>query len=401
VAAVASTAAFASTTLGANAPKAPVNTTPPTIQGSLYVGKTLTAGTGTWSNTPTSYVYKWIRCNNPAATRCNAIAGATQKTYKLTQADVGHAIAVFVSATNKSGTSGPASSKVTDLVSAATAPTFKGRPTVTGKAQVGEALVVKVGDFSGGTPEKVAFQWQACDQNGANCTDIAGATGESYGVRNGDADKTIRVKVTATNEFGTASQTSDRTAVVQKVTQQVTVVTTTMTANRATIICCQAVRLTGTISPADAGQNVVILATEFDALNAVPVANATTDASGNWTAVVRPHIQTTYRAQAGTTPSAGITVNVRPRVGFGISGRMFTVRVTARDSFGGSSVLVQRRSGSHWRTIQRVVLNLDSFARFPAALPHGRSTLRAVIPAGTTGYGGYLTGISKTITVHR
>jgi len=173
-----------------------------------------------------------------------------------------------------------------------------------------------------------------------------------------------------------------------------------MTANRASTICCQVVRLTGTVSTQKAGESVVILASEFDSAAIQPVANVTTDASGAWTALVRPHIQTTYRAQAGTTPSAGVTVNVRPRVGFGISGRLYTTRVTARDSFAGSIVLLQRRAGNHWATLQRVVLNLNSFARFSVRLPHGKSTLRVVAPASSLGPG-YLTGTSKSVTVHR
>jgi len=374
--------------------------TPPTIDGSLYAGKTLTAGSGSWSNSPTTFTYKWIRCNNPTATRCNAIAGATQKTYVLTQADVGHSIAVFVSASNSAGTAGPSSSKTTDLISAAAAPAFKARPTVSGTPQVGEALVAKVGTFSAGIPDKLAFQWQSCDQNGASCSDITGATGASYGVRSTDADHTLRVKVTATNDFGSSASTSNRTAVVQKGTQVVVTVTTSMTANRATTICCQTVRLTGTVSTQKAGESVVILAREVDSAAAQQVANVTTDASGTWTALVRPHIQTTYQAQAGTTPSAGVTVNVRPRVGFGISGRLYTTRVTARDSFAGSIVLLQRRAGHRWATLQRVVLNLNSFARFSVRLPHGKSTLRVVAPASSLGPG-YLTGTSKIVTVNR
>jgi hypothetical protein len=404
VAAVACAAAvtattFTSSTFAATRAAAPVNTTPPTIDGAQYAGKTLTAGTGAWSNNPSTFTYKWIRCNNPTATRCNAIAGATARTYTLTQADVGHSIAVFVSASNSAGTAGPSSSKTTDLISAANAPAFRARPTVSGTPQVGEALVAKVGGFSAGIPHRIAFQWQSCDANGAGCKDIAGATGASYGVRSDDAGNTLRVKVTATNEFGSATSMSDRTAVVQK-TAQVVTVTTSMTANRASTICCQTVTLTGTVSTQKAGESVVILAGEFGSAAMQPVANVTTDASGTWTALVRPHIQTTYHAQAGNTPSAGVTVNVRPRVGFGISGRLYTTRVTARDSFAGSIVLLQRRTGYRWTTLQRVVLNLESFARFSVRLPHGRSTLRVVAPAGSLGPG-YLTGTSKSVTVHR
>ena len=107
-----------------------------------------------------------------------------------------------------------------------------------------------------------------------------------------------------------------------------------------------------------------------------------------------------YHAQAGTTPSAGVAVNVHARVGFGISGRLYTTKVTARDSFAGSIVLLQRLAGHQWVTLQRVVLNLNSFARFSVRLPHGKSTLRVVAPASSLG-AGYLAGTSKSVTVHR
>jgi hypothetical protein len=41
-----------------------VNTAPPTITGtSAQVDQVLTASDGTWSNTPTSFTYAWMRCN--------------------------------------------------------------------------------------------------------------------------------------------------------------------------------------------------------------------------------------------------------------------------------------------------------------------------------------------------
>ena len=67
---------------------APVNTTAPTISGTAKVGQTLTAGDGTWSNTPTSYAYQWLRCNG-GGNSCVNVANGTQKTYTLVGADAG------------------------------------------------------------------------------------------------------------------------------------------------------------------------------------------------------------------------------------------------------------------------------------------------------------------------
>lgn len=371
---------------------APVNGCPPTIEGSLVVGKTLGAGNGCWVNNPTTYTYKWLRCNNQTATSCAAISGATNQDYTLTNADVGHSLIVLVTASNAAGTTGPVNSKPSDLVSSAAPPVFKTQPTVSGKAQVGEALAAKAGTFSGGIPTKFAFQWQRCDKSGANCVNISGATAESYGVRSADVDNTLQVQVTASNDFGTVKATSAHTAVVQAIPRPITV-TTTLTASRAVTTCCQAVRLSGTISTHKPGQTVVLLGREQDALAAEPVAQTATGANGDWAVTIRPSVKTTYQAQAGTAPSAGVTINVRPRVGFGINGRLWTVKVTGRDSFAGALVMLQRRVGYRWVTIQRVVLNLNSIAHFTANLQHGRWTVRAFVPSRETGPG-YLAGIS-------
>jgi polysaccharide biosynthesis protein PslG len=42
---------------------APVNSSPPTIAGTTQVGQTLSATTGSWTNSPTSYAYQWQECN--------------------------------------------------------------------------------------------------------------------------------------------------------------------------------------------------------------------------------------------------------------------------------------------------------------------------------------------------
>ena len=65
---------------------APVNTAPPTITGTTTVGQTLTAANGTWSNSPTTYAYQWLRCNG-GGNSCINVANGTQKTYTLVGAD--------------------------------------------------------------------------------------------------------------------------------------------------------------------------------------------------------------------------------------------------------------------------------------------------------------------------
>jgi hypothetical protein len=93
-------------------PSAPVNLSPPTVSGSPLVGQTLTATTGSWTGSPTSYAYAWRRCDTSGAS-CATIGGASSSTYVLQAADAGSTIRVRVTATNGIGPSAPADSSPT------------------------------------------------------------------------------------------------------------------------------------------------------------------------------------------------------------------------------------------------------------------------------------------------
>ena len=81
----------------------PANTVPPSIAGTLVVGNRLTANRGQWvGNTPITYAFKWLRCNQ-SGDECTEIAGATDTTYVLAQADVKRTIRVRVTARNDAG----------------------------------------------------------------------------------------------------------------------------------------------------------------------------------------------------------------------------------------------------------------------------------------------------------
>src|SRR5207244_5074393 len=60
----------------AGAPAAPVNTGLPVVSGSAVQGQTLSASTGSWSNSPTGYAYQWRDCDGSGGS-CVDIAGAT------------------------------------------------------------------------------------------------------------------------------------------------------------------------------------------------------------------------------------------------------------------------------------------------------------------------------------
>jgi hypothetical protein len=87
----------------------PVNSTVPVISGTVEVGYTLTATTGTWTAGPTSFAFQWQRVND----NITDIDGATGHDYVITANDTGYTLQVKVIATNNSGDSVPAYSAET------------------------------------------------------------------------------------------------------------------------------------------------------------------------------------------------------------------------------------------------------------------------------------------------
>jgi hypothetical protein len=108
---------------GTGTSSAPGSTTPPAVSGLAGVGQTLTATTGAWTNTPTSYAYRWQRCDG-AGGACTAITDATSSSYAVAADDAGATLRVQVTATNASG-QGVATSDETPVVAADLA---RGRP---------------------------------------------------------------------------------------------------------------------------------------------------------------------------------------------------------------------------------------------------------------------------------
>jgi iron transport multicopper oxidase len=121
--------AASSSATAAVTPLAPTIVSAPTITGTAQQGQTLTEHHGTWTNTPTSYTYRWLQCDS-LATSCLPISGAETQTYVLSPGDVGHRIEVQEVAINAGGGSSPSTSEPTAVVSAAAPATF-------GKTSVG------------------------------------------------------------------------------------------------------------------------------------------------------------------------------------------------------------------------------------------------------------------------
>ena len=164
---------------------APLNGSAPAISGQPYVGKTLTASHGGWSNGPTGFTFQWARCGS-AGNGCSPIGGASSQSYTPVSADVDSTLEVWVTARNSSGTTGPVNSKPTALITPALPPAKTALPTIVGKPLIGETMVANPGSYSGGAVAQFGYQWQSCDPATLICTDIPGATAQSYTVAKGD-----------------------------------------------------------------------------------------------------------------------------------------------------------------------------------------------------------------------
>jgi len=209
---------LALTGLASAATGVPQNTALPAITGTGSVGSVLTASTGSWSNTPTSYAYSWHRCDAAGASCINI--GVSSNKYTLVAADQGKTLRVGVTATNAIG-SGKAASLPSAAVAASstssTAPKNTALPAISGIAQVGRNLTASSGTWTG-SPTSYAYQWQSCDSVGANCAAITGATTSTRLLATSDQGHTLRVIVKATNAGGSTSATSAPNAVVAAAT---------------------------------------------------------------------------------------------------------------------------------------------------------------------------------------
>ncbi|MFN8222286.1 MAG: hypothetical protein U0R50_03445 [Gaiellales bacterium] len=189
---------------------APVNTAEPTISGSAAVASTLTASRGSWTNNPTSYGYQWVRCGSNGGksdgSDCAAISGASTTSYVVGSGDVNRRLRIRITASNADG-SRTAASNPTALISSTTTgkPVNRVRPTLSGTTVQDETLHVVPGTWSGRQPITFTFNWLRCDSAGNNCIVQPGFTDDSYTLRPGDIDRTMRARVNADNGDGQSS----------------------------------------------------------------------------------------------------------------------------------------------------------------------------------------------------
>jgi hypothetical protein len=196
---------------------APSNTGEPRVTGTPRVGQVQRTTRGTWTGTePIGYSFRWYRCNGrgaPDASDCVRIANAPNATYVARPADAGFRLRSQVRASNADGAA-TATSNPTEVIQSAR-PANVTEPTISGTPAVGSRLSANRGTWVGDPPLTYAFQWLRCSTSGDNCSEISGAADNQYLVVDNDADRTLRVRVTARNDVGARSALSDPTSVVR------------------------------------------------------------------------------------------------------------------------------------------------------------------------------------------
>ena len=185
----------------------------PTIGGTPQVDQALTADTSGITDadglTNVSYSYQWIRSDNGADAD---IGGQTASTYTLSDEDEGKAIKVKVSFTDDADHEETLTSAATAAVAAKPNSPATGAPTIGGTPQVDQTLTAdtsNIADEDGLTNASYSYQWMA------GGSDISGATGSSYTLKDMQKGQTIQVRVSFRDDADNdETLTSDATEAV-------------------------------------------------------------------------------------------------------------------------------------------------------------------------------------------
>ena len=195
----------------------------PAIDGTAQVGETLRADISGIADADglanATFSYQWVADDGNSDTD---IAGATDSTYTLVADDQGKIVNVRVSYTDDAGHEERVSSEYIGVVAVRPNSPPTGAPAITGTAQVGETLAADVSgiaDVDGRSGVTFSYQWIAND--GTSDTDITGATDSSYPLVAADEGKTIKVRVSFTDDAGyEETLTSTATKAVSFAVQQ-------------------------------------------------------------------------------------------------------------------------------------------------------------------------------------
>ena len=174
----------------------PAPTGLPVIAGTAQAGETLTTNTSGIGDADgldaVAFSYQWLADDAD-------IPGAADATYTLSDADVGKSIKVRVTFTDNADHAESLTSAATAAVTARPNNPATGAPTISGTVQAGETLTADtsgITDADGLTNVAFSYQWLAAD------ADILEATSSTYTLTDADVGKSIKVRVTFTDERG-------------------------------------------------------------------------------------------------------------------------------------------------------------------------------------------------------
>jgi hypothetical protein len=140
----------------------------PTVSGTPQVGATVTGVPVAMSGNPT-YAYQWLRCPGQS---CTAIPGATDATYSPTAADLGDTLAFSETGTNAGGSSSPAQSAKTAVVTAPTETTLQITPAGVVAGQTA-TLIATVTSATGQAPPMGTITFEQAATAIPGCASIA------------------------------------------------------------------------------------------------------------------------------------------------------------------------------------------------------------------------------------
>jgi hypothetical protein len=173
----------------------------PEVDGTVSVGRTVTADAGNWSPPSANLSYQWLRSGAP-------ISEATADTYTITAGDLGQELQVQITGTLQGYATTTATSSGAVVAGGSLEPAVV---TVSGTVEVGGTVTA---DALPWTPEAtLTYQWLL---DGAP---ISGAGSTSYSPAAGDAGHVLEVQVTGT---ATGFQTASARSVPQTVAAGVT-----------------------------------------------------------------------------------------------------------------------------------------------------------------------------------
>ncbi len=169
-----------------------------TVSGTATQNQTLTATVADANGlTGVTINYKWQQSNDNGITWTD-IAGATSKTFKLTQAQVKNRVRATASYTDALGNiEQPIGIATTAVVNV----NDVGKVILKGSATVGRTLTETVLDADGLTGVNIQYVWQQSN-TGTTWTNISGATTKSFALTSAQLGKQVRLRTTYTDALG-------------------------------------------------------------------------------------------------------------------------------------------------------------------------------------------------------